>query len=55
MEKQTTRIEAFSGGIFVAFLSPFIALAITFGMWVFWAIATRDSASDFEDTIKSGL
>jgi len=33
----------------IAFYSPFIGLALTFGMWVFWAIATKDREEDFEN------
>jgi len=33
----------------VAFYSPFIALAITFFMWVFWAISTKDTDEELEN------
>jgi hypothetical protein len=49
MEKQTTRLEALSDGIvsygiisLLAFYFSRIAIVLTFFMWVFWAIATKD-------------
>ena len=33
----------------VAFYSPFIALALTFAMWVFWAVITKDTDNDSEN------
>jgi|GEM_PF-1092550 len=33
----------------IAFYSAFISLALTFGMWVFWAIATKDTDDEMED------
>jgi uncharacterized membrane protein len=55
LKGQIIGLVFYTAATIVAFYSPFIALAITFGMWVFWAIATRDSTSDFEDPINSGI
>lgn len=47
IKQQTMAFFVYAIAVIVAFYSPFIALAITFLMWVFWAIVTKDT--DDED------
>jgi len=46
---QIIGITVYAFAAIIAFYSPFIGLALTFGMWVFWAIATKDTEEDFEN------
>jgi len=46
---QIIGITVYAFAAIIAFYSPFIGLALTFGMWVFWAIATKDREEDFEN------
>jgi uncharacterized membrane protein len=43
---QIVGIVVYTVAAIIAFYSPFIALALTFGMWIYWAIATKDSTED---------
>ena len=43
VKQQGFAILAYAFATIIAFYSPTIALAITFLMWVFWAIVTKDS------------
>jgi len=46
---QIIGIIVYAFAAIIAFYSAFIALALTFGMWVFWAIATKDTDDEMED------
>lgn len=46
MKQQIMAIFIYTIAAIVAFYSPFIALGITFLMWVFWAIVTKDTDDD---------
>lgn len=46
---QIIGIVVYAFASIIAFYSAFIALAITFGMWVYWAIATKDTDDDREN------
>jgi len=46
---QIIGITVYAFAAIIAFYYPFIGLALTFGMWVFWAIATKDTEEDFEN------
>ena len=46
---QIIGILVYAFAAMIAFYSAFIALALTFGMWVFWAIATKDADDEMED------
>lgn len=46
---QIIGIVAYAFASIIAFYSAFIALALTFGMWVYWAIATKDTDDDIEN------
>jgi uncharacterized membrane protein len=49
MKGQVIGIISYALITVVAFYYSRIALALTFFMWVFWAIATKDSDDDFEE------
>jgi uncharacterized membrane protein len=46
---QIIGIVVYAFASIIAFYSAFIALALTFGMWVYWAIATKDTDDDTEN------
>jgi uncharacterized membrane protein len=46
---QIIGIAVYAFASIIAFYSAFIALALTFGMWVYWAIATKDTSDDIEN------
>lgn len=46
---QIIGIAVYAFAAIIAFYYPFIGLALTFGMWAFWAIATKDTEEDFEN------
>lgn len=46
-------IAVYTAAAIIAFYSAFIALAITFGMWVFWAIVSKDiEEEEYENKTK---
>ena len=46
---QVIGIIVYAFAAIIAFYSAFIAMALTFGMWVYWAIATKDSDEEMKD------
>lgn len=46
VKQQVLAIVIYAIAAFVAFYSPAIALGITFLMWVFWAIVTKDTEDE---------
>ena len=46
IKQQGLAILVYAIAAAVAFYSPTIALAITFLMWVFWAIVTKDNEDE---------
>lgn len=46
---QVIGIIVYAFAAIIAFYSAFIAMALTFGMWVYWAIATKDSDDEMKD------
>ncbi len=48
MKQQILAISVYFLASFLAFYSPTISLGLTFLMWVFWAIVTKDSDEEIE-------
>lgn len=46
---QIIGIVVYAFASIIAFYSAFIGLALTFGMWVYWAIATKDTDDELEN------
>ncbi|MFT3705338.1 MAG: TMEM175 family protein [Agriterribacter sp.] len=46
MKGQMIGIAVYALAAVIAFYQPNISLALTFGMWVFWAIVTKDTNED---------
>lgn len=46
IKQQLTAIAVYTIATFLAFYYPTIALAMTFLMWVFWAVVTRDESDE---------
>jgi uncharacterized membrane protein len=49
MKGQILGLVIYTIAAIIAFYSPFIALALTFFMWIFWAIVTKDTDEDYEN------
>jgi uncharacterized membrane protein len=48
MKGQIIAISVYAFAAIIAFYSPFVALVLTFCMWVFWAIITKDNVDEIE-------
>jgi hypothetical protein len=48
IQGQIIGILVYSFASVLALYFPYVALSLTFGMWVFWAIITQDTDDDLE-------
>lgn len=49
IRQQIAAIAVYGIAALLAFYSPAVSLSITFAMWVFWAIITKDASEDDEE------